>query len=284
MHSKLNAFKKIFKKETGPRNTLEIARVSDLIEKGFDINLLANEFIRIDKEVWQDITNSQYFWTKEMLKSHFQICPQILYCAFENGKMVATLINLFTTEADLKENKSWLEKTGNGFLTTHRPDGDIGFGVDLSVLREASRKVSDKIVLTAIFISVLGERLKSVYLGARIPSYHKHKHLKVEDYVFGKRKSGKPLDPELYFYQKLGFEIVEIIPEYMEDPESLNYGVLIRWNNPIYQTTKTFPFLKSIIKYIGKKIFIRVPELPHKITIGVDKPAKTSSDGTLRIK
>lgn len=277
MNSKVKAFVTLFKKRAEPKNMLAIARVSDLIEKGFDTDMLADEFIKINKEVWKDITGSQYIWTKEMLKSQFQICPHLLYCAFENGKMVTTLTALFTTETDIKKNKSWFEKTGNGFFATHRPDGDIGFGVDLSVSQVASRKVSDKIVLTAIFISVLGEGLKSVYLGARIPSYHKYKHMKVEDYVFGKRKSGKPLDPELYFYQKFGFEIVEIIPEYMEDPESLNYGVLIRWNNPLYKITKKFPFLKSVIKYVGEKMFIRVQRLPHKITAKIDDhPAEKS--------
>jgi len=270
-NSKVKAFKKIFARETESKKTLEIARVSDLIEKGFAADILANEFIKINKEVWGGITNSQYIWTKEMLLGQFQICPQNLYCAFENGKIVATLTTLFTTEAFLKKNKSWFEKTGNGFLTTHIPDGDVGFGVDLSVLRGASKKVSDRIVFAAIFICIIGDGLKTGYLGARIPSYYKHKHMKVEDYVFGRRKSGKPLDPELYFYQKLGFEIVEIISEYTEDPESLNYGVLIRWNNPLYKITKKLPFLKSIIKYIGKKIFIRVPELPHKITKKLDE-------------
>lgn len=267
MNSKVKAFKKIFERETESKKTLAIARVSDLIEKGFDTGMLANEFIRINKEVWGNIIDSQYIWTKEMLKSQFQICPQLLWCAFEKEKIVATASGIFTTEDDLKKHKSWLKKTANGFFTTHKPDGDIGFGADLSVVGGASKKTADKIMLALFLVTILGEGLKSLYLGSRIPSYHKYKHMKVEDYVFGKRKSGKPLDPELYFYQKLGFEIVEIIPEYMEDPESLNYGVLIQWNNPLYRITKTFPFLKSIIKYVGKKLFIKVPELPQKMTV-----------------
>ncbi len=267
MNSKVKAFVTLFKKRAEPKNMLAIARVSDLIEKGFETYMLADEFIKINKEVWGDIINSQYIWTKEMLMNQFQLCPQLLYCAFKNGKMVATASGIFTTENDFKKHKSWLEKTGNGFFTTHRPDGDIVFGADLSVIREALPKTSDKIMFTGLIITILGDGLKSLYLGSRIPSYHKHKNMKVEDYVFGKRKSGKPFDPELYFYQKLGFEIVEIIPEYMEDPESLNYGVLIRWNNPLYRITKTFPFLKSVIKYVGKKLFIGVPELPQKMTV-----------------
>jgi hypothetical protein len=267
VNSKVKAFVTLFKKRAEPKNMLAIARVSDLIEKGLETDLLANEFTRINKEVWGNIIDSQYIWTKEMLMSQFQICPQLLYCAFENGKMVATASGIFTTEEDLKNHKSWLGKTGDGYYTTHKPDGNVGFGADLSVLREAVKKTSDKIMLALLLVTILGEGLKSLFLGSRIPSYHKYKNMKVEDYVFGKRKSGKPLDPELYFYQKLGFEIVEIIPEYMEDPESLNYGVLIRWNNPLYRITKTFPFLKSVIKYVGKKLFIKVPELPQKMTV-----------------
>src|SRR5208337_1366143 len=110
---------------------------------------------------------------------------------------------------------------------------------ELSVIKTAPKKAADKIVLTAILDGIIGEGLKGVYLGARIPAFHKHNHMKVEDYVLGKRQNGKPLDPELYFYIKNGFEIVDIIPEYMEDQKSLNYGVLIQWKNPFYQMTKT---------------------------------------------
>jgi hypothetical protein len=84
--------------------------------------------------------------------------------------------------------------------------------------------------------------------------------MSVEDYVYGMRKSGKPLDPELYFYMKNGFEIVDIIPKYMEDPDSLDYGVLIRWENPLYWVTRALPFLKPVIRYAGKKLFLRMPQ------------------------
>lgn len=240
---------------------LAICRVSDLMKHWPNLDNLANEFARIDRDVWAVITqDSRFSKTKEIAKSHFKICPQITYCAFEDGKLVATLTNMFTTEVDLAKNKTWTEKTGNGYLTTHLSNGDVGFGVDLAVTKEASKKVSGRLVLTAILIGVLGEGLKGVWLGARIPSYHKHKNMKVEDYVYGTRKNGKPLDPELYFYMKDGFEIMEIIPEYMDDPDSLNYGVLVRWSNPLYKVTKTLPFLKPMIRWIGKKIFLRIPK------------------------
>lgn len=248
---KIKAFQRLKNKDKA-----KICRVSDLIAKGFDMEKLSEDFVRLNREVWGDITDSQYLWTKEMIRSHFQVCPQHIYCAFENGVLVASLTTMLTTAEDMQKKKTWLETTGNGYLSEHRPAGNIGFGVDLSVSRKASRGVSDRIVLVGLVISLIGGGVQSVYLGARIPGYHKHAHTPVMDYVFRKRRSGKPIDPELYFYLKQGFQIVEIIPEYMEDPESLNYGVLIRWKNPLYRITRVLPLFKSIIKSAGRAIFL----------------------------
>jgi hypothetical protein len=247
--------------------TLSICRVSDLFKQGFDPDRLINKFVKLNQEVWGGITDKRYLWSKEMIESHFSICPQFIYCAFQNGVLVATLTNMKTSVADMKRNKTWLEKTGNGFLTTHRPEGDVGFGVDLTVSRKASPGVSNRLVAAAMFVSIFSEGVKAIYLGSRIPGYNKHNPMPVEEYVYAKKNTGKPLDPELYFYLKNRFEIVAIIPDYMEDPESLNYGVLIRWDNPLYWITKALPFLKHIIRSSGKILFLRTPEhflsVPH---------------------
>ncbi len=256
MFSKIKAFFSLRR----ARNEFVVARAADLLKSGWSPDYLAQEFTRINKKVWGELTKPEYLWTVEKVKNHLKTCPKIIYCAFSGGKMVGTLTNIRTTERDLAKNKTWLQKTGNGYLTTHVPSGNLGFGVDLSVTRHAPKKLADKLVLAAIFDGVMGNGLKSVNLGARIPSYHKHKDMPVRDYVHGKRANRKPLDPELYFYMKDGFEIVEIIPDYMDDPDSLDYGVLIRWSNPLYKVTKMLPILKPLIRGVSKLIFLRIPE------------------------
>jgi len=54
------------------------------------------------------------------------------------------------------------------------------------------------------------------------------------------------LDKELNFYNKAGLNIIKVIPGYMNDIDSLNYGVLLVWKNPFYYIVKIFPFLKNI--------------------------------------
>jgi hypothetical protein len=253
---KSKVFARLFKKDT-----VEICRVSELLKGGhFSADDLTDKFVELSQKVWGEICEGKFVWTKEMVLSHFRICPEQIYCGFLNGDITATLTFMYENESVILLHTPWLEKTDDGLLTNHQPSGNTVFGVDLSVVSGSPANISSRIVLSAILINVIGDGLKGVYLGARIPSYHKHSQMNVREYVFGKRKSGKPLDPELYFYLKNGFEIVDIIPEYMEDPESLNYGVLIRWKNPFYWVTRVLPFLKPIIRFVGKKLFLRTPQ------------------------
>lgn len=254
---KSKVFARLLKKDT-----VEICRVSELLKGGhFSADDLADKFVELSKKVWGEIAEGKFVWTKEMVLSHFKVCPRFIFCAFLGDQLVATLTNMVTNEENLYQHNSWLKLTDNGNLTAHQPSGLAGFGVDLSVSPQAPRNTSDRLVLAAVLDGVVGVGLKAVYLGARIPFYHKHAQMSVEDYAQGKRKSGKPLDPELYFYLKNGFEIVDIIPDYMEDQESLDYGVLIRWKNPFYWVTRVFPFLKPAIRFVGRKLFLRTPQI-----------------------
>ena len=248
--------KRYFKRE------VVISRVSDLLLTGFSQNDLAGEFLKIDHEVWNGVTeDSRFLRTREIVIENFRNCGETMLCAFESGRITATLTWMRTTEKDALAQTSWFEKTGAGTLKTNNPQGATAFGVDLSVLKTASKNVSDRIVITALLIGLLGEGLKSIYLGSRIPGYCKHQNVTVDEYVHGKRSSGKPFDPELYFYLKNGFKIAGIIPDYMDDPKSLNYGVMVRWDNPLYKLTKIFPSLKYLIRKLGEKFLLGLPDI-----------------------
>lgn len=244
------------------RSGVIISRVKDLLDSGYDSDFLVNEFLRIDQAVWGHITeDARFLRTKEIIRKNFQYCPETICCVFEKNTVVATITWIRLNEASVICDSSWFEKTGGGTLETHNPLGNVVLGVDLSVLRTVSRSLADQLLLTAIAIGPVSHGSKSVYLGSRIPSFHKYPDLSVGNYVYGKRKSGKPLDPELYFYLKNGFKIAGIIPNYMDDPKSLNYGVMVRWDNPLYKLTKIFPPLKYLIRKIGEKFLLGLPDI-----------------------
>ena len=147
------------------RRKISICRVSDLLDRGFDTQEIIDEFIRINKAVWDDLTLPEYVWTKEMLCSQFSTCPEHLYCAFEGEKMVGTASGFRCDEEDLKRYKTWLEKTDNGRFSHHRPHGKIGFGADLTIVSGASPGVSNRLMLSLLICGVLGSGVKALYLG-----------------------------------------------------------------------------------------------------------------------
>jgi hypothetical protein len=53
-----------------------------------------------------------------------------------------------------------------------------------------------------------------------------------EEYAWAERSPGVPLDPELRFYRGIGLRPVRLVPDYFEDPGSLNWGMIVEMSNP----------------------------------------------------
>ena len=190
--------------------------------------------LNVEEEVWPEGLRA----TKEQFLSRIETFPEGNFLAQING----TIVGVVATEiVDYDLNNptlSWNEITDNGSIKrTHNPNGNTLYGVDLSVSPfggNASRLLMEQIGKLAI-----RHNLKCGILGARIPRYHKFADkMTVDDYV-NARRNNRPLDPELIFYTRLGLKIVGPIPNYIEDPESCNCGVLMVWQSPFYG--KPFP-------------------------------------------
>lgn len=69
-----------------------------------------------------------------------------------------------------------------------------------------------------------------------MPAYHRH----VEEYpdpaIYMRTRRGRRyIDPQVQMYSKVpGLKMMSLIPDYFDDPDSLNNGVLWRWHNPFF--------------------------------------------------
>jgi hypothetical protein len=73
---------------------------------------------------------------------------------------------------------------------------------------------------------------QEVYLGSPLPGLRawrrRNPDVPIDDYVFAKR-DGRPIDPQLYYYQEKGFTTIEAAkPNYFPHERSLDYGAIIR--------------------------------------------------------
>ncbi len=185
--------------------------------------------IILEEEVWPEGLRA----TRSQFLSRIETFPEGVIIAIADDTIVGVVATEIVSYNLSNLGLTWKEITDEGFIRgTHNPNGDTLYGIDLSV--SSSGINSSKLLMEQIGRLIIGRNLKRGILGARIPRYFKvADKMSAEEYVNG-RRNNRPLDPELIFYTRLGLRIAKVIPDYIGDPESCNYGVLMVWDNPFY--------------------------------------------------
>jgi ribosomal protein S18 acetylase RimI-like enzyme len=197
--------------------------------------------LAVERSAWPPPWPQEYVFTAEHLRSQIAIFQEGLIGAFVDEEVVGFVTTEIINSEFLEQATTWDQITDRGFIRqTHDPKGDTMYGVNLSVHPRFARKGIAEQLLFAEGRLAIKKCLKRIVLGGRLPRYHRYaKKMTVEEYIFASYPhSGKPLDPELYLYMKAGLKVVKVLPDYIPDPESLNYGVLLEWRNPFYGWTK----------------------------------------------
>ena len=186
-------------------------------------------------------------WGGSMAASHRQlevrhdVFPAGLLAGIADGEVVGGFSFHRLDHYDLAEHLSWNDLTDDGWCTNHDDDGPILFGVDLTVSRRAPRAGSATMFVAGMELAMrLG--VEAVVWGSRIPRYHRYAdRMSAEEYVAARNPRGRHLDPEIEIYSRVpGVEVLGVVPEYFKDWESADYGVVLRWPNPI----RRYPFLR----------------------------------------
>lgn len=190
-----------------------------------------DELVRVENESWPE----ELAFTREHFEAHIELFkdfPEGLQVAVVNGKIAGIGIAEILDYDISNPIPSWYEATDEGFLRkTHNLNGNTLYGVSLSSSpRFSTLRIGRKIIEAAKGVTIK-YHLEKFVLGSRVPRFYRYaKDMVVEKYVQAKRR-GRFLDPELEFYSTCGLRIVKILPEYFDDPQSLNYGVLVAWDN-----------------------------------------------------
>lgn len=189
-----------------------------------------NEVLRVEAEAWPP----EIMAPIEKFESRMRIFPEGFFGAYEDGKLVGVSTSQIISYP--VDNPKWESITDNGFIRNHNPNGNALYVVSVGVSGyHQGKKVGTRLVeAQKDLVKRLG--LEKLVLGARIPQYRDYVRsngeISAEDYVNLERDDNLPKDIELRFYWRSGLRPVKVVPKFMDDdPESLDYGVVMAWDN-----------------------------------------------------
>lgn len=190
------------------------------------------EIIMVEDEAWPKELRA----TEDMFRARIETFSQGVIVAENSDRIVGVIVGeIVNYDFSTPTFPSWSDISDSGYIRgSHNPRGDTVYGVDLSVSPLANGGTS-RALMMAMGKLVIALNLKQGVLGARMPRYHKFADkMSAEEYLRAKTKSGRYLDPEVGFYHKFGFEVVRVMPNYINDSESCDNGVLLLWKNPFF--------------------------------------------------
>ncbi len=190
-------------------------------------------------------------WTRAQFASQLARFPDGQICIEDNGKVVAAAASLVVDYRRYGDRHAYWDIIGEGFLTTHDPNGDTLYGADLFVhpdyrdmrlgrrLYDARKELCEKL------------NLRAIVTGGRIPGYEAHRGEMTPQRYVELVKNKELHDPVLTFQLANDFHVRRIITDYLPDDHASGaYATLLEWINIYYEEAE--PLIG------GRKAVVRV--------------------------
>ncbi len=191
-----------------------------------------DELIVIQSETFPPPYPSEQWWNKEQLTQHVTRFPEGALCVEADGVLAGSITSLIVDYDPSEPAHSWADTTDNGYIRTHKPDGNTLYIADICV-RPRFRKLGlGKWLIQSLYHVTVQRGLDRLLGGGRMPGYHKYAdRMSAESYLEAVVQ-GKLHDPVITFLLRCGRTPIGVAADYLEDEESCNYGALMEWRNP----------------------------------------------------
>lgn len=157
-----------------------------------------------------------------------------------NGVLVGAALALIIDYEKFGDNHTYEEITDNDNFTTHDPDGDVLYGIEIFIdpdyrglrlgrrLYDARKELCENL------------NLRAVMAGGRLPGYGEYADtMSPKAYIEAVRRR-EIYDATLSFQFANDFHVKRFIPNYIKgDKASRGYATLLEWNNIYYESKET---------------------------------------------
>lgn len=197
-----------------------------------------------------DLDMEEPYWAEKDIKRLLKIFPEGQLVVLVDGKVVGSALSLIVDHKKATSNHTYEKITGNYSFDTHDYDGEVLYGIDVFIdpeyrglrlgrrLYEARKELCEQL------------NLRSIIFAGRMPGFNEHSETLTPKEYIEKVRLKEIHDPVLAFQLSNDFHVIKVMRNYLEgDKNSMDYAVLMEWNNIYYDKS---PVLintrKSIIR------------------------------------
>lgn len=166
--------------------------------------------------------------------------PEGQICIEDHGKVVAAAFSLIVDYDKFGDRHTYEEITGDAYLSTHDPLGDVLYGAEIAVHPDYQGMRLGRRLYEARKELCRNLNLKSIVAGGRIPNYQNYAQTLSPQKYIEQVKKKEIYDPILTFQLSNEFEVKRVLTNYLpEDKESKGYATLLEWTNLYYEAKET---------------------------------------------
>lgn len=216
-------------------------------------NLQIDDYLELQKSMFESYPELEdSTWNKREIRDLLHHFPEGQLVILVDDVVVGSAMSLIIDEKKAMSNHTYDQITGYSTFNTHDPEGNVLYGIDVFIhpkyrglrlgrrLYDARKELCEQL------------NLKSIVFAGRIPNYSQYaKELTPKQYL-EKVKSKEIHDPVMSFQMANDFHMVRLMRNYLEgDASSLDYAVLLEWNNIYYEKEPVLINAKKSVIRLG---------------------------------
>jgi len=203
-------------------------------------NLTQEDYADVQEIMDRVYPNLDGAWPDRKYKAQLKVFPEGQICIEDHGRVVAAAFSVVVDYDKFGDQHTYEEITGDAYLTTHDPNGDVLYGVDIFVSPDYHGMRLGRRLYDARKELCQSLNLRAIVAGGRIPHYKHHAdEMSPQKYIEMVRKK-EIFDPILTFQLANDFDVKRLLKGYLpEDKESRGFATLLEWTNLYYDPEKT---------------------------------------------
>ncbi|MBK5193615.1 MAG: GNAT family N-acetyltransferase, partial [Flavobacteriaceae bacterium] len=224
------------------------------------------------------------YWSKADIKTLVNKFPDGQFCIVIDGKIAGCALSIIVDYDKIDEDHKYIDIIGGENFANHSKEGDVLYGIDVFILPEYQGMRLGRRLYEARKELCEQLNLKAIIFGGRIPNYVEYAAELTPKKYIEKVKLKEIHDPVLSFQLSNDFHVKKVIKGYLPgDHESLEFAILMEWNNIYYTQHEKLINTKKIVVRLGlvqwqMRLFKDYDALVEQIEFFVDAVSDYQSD------